>query len=192
MTRPPPRSTRTAPLFPTTTLFRSTAAADPLIPIEAENKRLNLRKACHFPPCSTRRICLAAEFSELCLPWFMGVERTHELVLGTHEVDNGGVVHGVIAALKRDLLVVRGEGFHSLIRLFLCAAQGETAAVEGGHVAGQQLLRVPLRIDGDDKRRDLLGVGTEILHQARQLEERRRADVRAATGRASGGEKVCP
>src|SRR3546814_7672982 len=104
MTRPPPRSTRTAPLFPTTTLFRSTAAADPLIPIEAENKRLDLRKACHFPPCSTRRICQAAEFSELCLPWFMGVERTHELVLGTHEVDNGGVVHGVIAALKRDLL----------------------------------------------------------------------------------------
>src|SRR3546814_20834312 len=136
MTRPPPRSTRTAPLFPTTTLFRSTAAADPLIPIEAENKRLNLRKACHFPPCSTSRICQAAEFSELCLPWFMGVERTHELVLGTHEVDNAGVVNGVMAALNRDLLLVRGEGVNSLIRLFLYHGQGKKEAFEGGNVEG--------------------------------------------------------
>ena len=51
--------------------------------------------------------------------------------------------------------------------------------IEGRHVLGEKPRRIALRIDGDEKSLDLVRVGGELLHCARQQRERRRAHVRA-------------
>ena len=59
------------------------------------------------------------------------------------------------------------------------AVQAEKRRIERGHVMGEHVARVALRVDGDEQHLHAARVRSELLHRGGELRERRRAEIRA-------------
>src|SRR5438094_2248044 len=81
--------------------------------------------------------------------------------------------------LRRIRMKVALEVAYGALRGRFIRKEAKERWIERRHVLGEKLRRIALRIDGDEKSLDLIRVGAERLHCARQQRERRRAHVRA-------------
>jgi len=89
------------------------------------------------------------------------------------------VVHRVVAVLERNLLVVDPIGLGDGRERLGIAADADQARIEARQVLLELLRRVPLRIDRDEQRIDLLGVGPELAEDLGDVEQGGRTDFRA-------------
>ena len=96
-----------------------------------------------------------------------------------HEVDDGGVVHGVVAAFERDLLGIDAKRLEGGVHRGGVAGQAAQVRVEIRQIVLEHRGRVALRIDGDEQHADTAGVGPEGAQHLRHVEQRRRTNVRA-------------
>lgn len=106
------------------------------------------------------------------------VEGRDETAILVHQIDQGGVVHGIAAAVERHLLGI------DPIRLLDRGDRGRIAGdahdprVEARQIVLEDGRCVALRIDRDEQRTHIVGARPERAENLRDLEQRGRADIR--------------
>src|SRR4029453_9740549 len=113
------------------------------------------------------------------LAWRVGVKTAHELAFRVHQVKIGAVVHDVVLgarpALTRFVIdpILLGYG-SDVLRGAGGSNDPRNKWLGGVPHSGR---RVAPRIDCDEQRLELVGVGAELLERGGNLKERRRAAI---------------
>src|SRR3954469_12229071 len=89
-------------------------------------------------------------------------ERRDELTVLVHQVDDGGVIHRVVAVLERHFLVVDAISLRDRGERICIAADADQVRIEAREIFFQCLRRVAFRIDRDEQRVELVGIRPEL------------------------------
>src|ERR1700674_2338580 len=105
------------------------------------------------------------------------IERCHEVPGLIPQINDGRVIHGVVAAFQRHFLGVNEVALQGRGDRRRIAGQTAQARIEARQIVLEYLRRVALRIDAYEQRADPAGVGAEPVEHFRHLEQRRRTHV---------------
>src|SRR5450631_4048580 len=105
------------------------------------------------------------------------LERRDEAALLVHQIDQRGVIHAIVAVVGGNFLGVDPVGLHHRVDRLGIAGGAAQMRSEARQITLRPLLRVALRIDGDEPRADAVGVVAERAHDLLHFEPRGRADV---------------
>ena len=91
------------------------------------------------------------------------VKRRDEAAVFVHEINDGGVVHGVVAVLERNFLGVNPIRLERRVHRSRIAGQSPQMRIEVRQIVAQDCRRVALRIDRYEQGTGAVGILAERL-----------------------------
>src|SRR5690606_38971727 len=128
-------------------------------------------------PCSA--VSQALQLGEGVLGIFTICDGSGKIARAIKQDNRCGVIHGVVAAFKIDLLPIDAERACHLQYLVRLAADAENSWGNVDDIGVDGYRRIALRVDGDEIGVDLVAVSAEFVQPVVQFVERCRADFGA-------------
>ena len=82
------------------------------------------------------------------------IERAHEFSALVHEIDDSSMIHRIVTGFSaRHFFGIYAKGFRDGLDFLVIASQPDDAGIEAFKIGLQNIRRVALGIDGDEKAR---------------------------------------